>query len=311
MKGTPLVSIVIPVYNRETYIIDAIESSLAQTYENIEIIVVDNKSTDRTMDVLLDYERKDSRIRVFQNDENIGPVLNWKRCFEEAKGDYIKVLWSDDWMENDFVKKAIQLFDDETAFVMSSIKLVNNNRVIGQRGLFPFNAISTKSYIDDVLYTREYDFPVSPGCALFRKADIIDVELDAVPNEEGLNSLKNGAGNDLLLFLVIANKYSVIRIINTPLSVFRCHEGSFTIQSNLSNYYEWARLYFISKYYNNKNNLILKLWYRRCYCSTHEESWRCLSEAVPTRGAKIIPLLVLLVKKVYKKYISVNNGREN
>ena len=77
----PLVSIVIPVYNRELYIEDAIRSAISQTYQNIEIIIVDNCSTDSTWDILNEWEKKDNRIKIFQNDSNIGPVLNWNECF--------------------------------------------------------------------------------------------------------------------------------------------------------------------------------------------------------------------------------------
>lgn len=74
----PLVSIIIPVFNRDSLVIDAIDSALNQTYKNIEIIVIDNKSLDNTWTNIQKY-KQDKCIRLFQNTINIGPVLNWKR----------------------------------------------------------------------------------------------------------------------------------------------------------------------------------------------------------------------------------------
>lgn len=85
-----LVSILIPVYNRENLVGETIESAINQTYKNIEIIIVDNCSTDNTWQVLQDYAQKDNRIRIFQNPENIGLVRNWERCIDVANNRYYK-----------------------------------------------------------------------------------------------------------------------------------------------------------------------------------------------------------------------------
>ena len=94
MDVQPLVSIVIPVFNRETLVQEAIESALKQTYDNIEIVVVDNCSTDKTWEVLQKYNNP--KIKIFRNNTNIGPVLNWKKGIELSSGEYIKLLFSDD-----------------------------------------------------------------------------------------------------------------------------------------------------------------------------------------------------------------------
>ena len=91
----PLVSILIPVYNRERLVKKAIESAINQAYKNIEIIAVDNKSTDKTYEVLTEYSKKYSNIKVYQNKENIGPVRNWKKCLEYSSGEFIKILFSE------------------------------------------------------------------------------------------------------------------------------------------------------------------------------------------------------------------------
>jgi glycosyltransferase involved in cell wall biosynthesis len=119
----PLVSILIPVYNREHPVVETIESAIHQTYTNIEIIIVDNCSTDNTWSVLQDFSRKDDRIKIFQNPENVGPVRNWKRCIDESSGEYAKILFSDDLISKDFLEEAMNVFEDVAAFVISPIQL--------------------------------------------------------------------------------------------------------------------------------------------------------------------------------------------
>jgi glycosyltransferase involved in cell wall biosynthesis len=108
--STPLVSIVIPTYNRERSVQRAIASAQAQTYPNIEIIVTDNASRDRTIKVVELMAKADPRIRYYRYEHNIGPVGNWWRGVNLARGEYIKILFSDDWLENHCIKKMISPF---------------------------------------------------------------------------------------------------------------------------------------------------------------------------------------------------------
>jgi glycosyltransferase involved in cell wall biosynthesis len=91
---TPIVSVCIPVYNMERFVGAAIESALAQTFQDIEIIVVDNASTDGTGRIIAGFT--DSRIRVFHNPENVGAAANFNRAVSHARGRYLKVLCADD-----------------------------------------------------------------------------------------------------------------------------------------------------------------------------------------------------------------------
>ena len=81
---SPKVSILIPVFNRKSYISDCIQSALDQTISSIEIIIVDNASNDGTWEICQEYANRDQRIRIFRNDTNIGPVRNWKKCLDPA-----------------------------------------------------------------------------------------------------------------------------------------------------------------------------------------------------------------------------------
>lgn len=245
-----LVSILIPVYNRAHLVGETIESAVNQTYKRIEIIIVDNCSTDNTWSVLQNYQAKDNRIRIFKNAENVGPVLNWKRCIDEAKGEYAKILFSDDLISANFIEGTIKFFDCNTAFVLSKIKVFNDIINESKNGLYVTREkFSVKEYFTNILLKNTEGFPVSPGCALFRTSDLIEsLEVD-IQNTLNLNFRKYGAGNDLLLYLNTARKYSEIKISNSTCSYFRAHADSFTISNNLSIYYYYSILYFTKVYF--------------------------------------------------------------
>lgn len=78
-KGEPILSVLIPVYNVEAYLKDCLESVANQSMKDIEIICVDDKSTDRSGDILDEYARKDSRFKVFHKEKNEGPMLARKK----------------------------------------------------------------------------------------------------------------------------------------------------------------------------------------------------------------------------------------
>src|SRR5450631_849992 len=92
----PLVSVLMTAFNREKLIGQAIESVLASTYSDLELIVVDDGSSDSTVEIAKDYAAKDDRIKVFINEKNLGDYPNRNRAASHAKGKYIKFVDSDD-----------------------------------------------------------------------------------------------------------------------------------------------------------------------------------------------------------------------
>jgi glycosyltransferase involved in cell wall biosynthesis len=95
-KEQPLVSVLMTAYNREKYIADSIESVLASTYINFELIIVDDCSTDNTVAIVKSYEAKDSRVRVYVNEVNLTDYVNRNKAASYANGKYIKYVDSDD-----------------------------------------------------------------------------------------------------------------------------------------------------------------------------------------------------------------------
>jgi glycosyltransferase involved in cell wall biosynthesis len=93
---TPLVSVLMTAYNREQYIAEAIESVLASTYINFELIILDDGSIDDTVAIAKSFEKKDSRIIVYKNEVNLGQFPNRNKIASYATGKYLKYLDSDD-----------------------------------------------------------------------------------------------------------------------------------------------------------------------------------------------------------------------
>ena len=106
--NSPLVSVVITTFNRAQYIVKAIDSALAQTYKNLEIIVLDDCSHDNTPQILSEYSRKDNRIKIFRNETNLGVAKNLNKGVGLSQCKYIAILDSDDsWCDKDKIQKQV------------------------------------------------------------------------------------------------------------------------------------------------------------------------------------------------------------
>ncbi|RAP47411.1 MAG: hypothetical protein BZ135_02205 [Methanosphaera sp. rholeuAM6] len=97
-EKTPYISIIIPVYNVEDYLDECLNSLIGQTLKNIEIICVNDGSTDNSLPILRKYEKKDKRIRVF-NQKNQGQGVARNKALDIAKGEYVMFIDSDDWLD--------------------------------------------------------------------------------------------------------------------------------------------------------------------------------------------------------------------
>lgn len=94
----PLVSVLMTCFNREKYIAFAIESVLASSYREFELIILDDCSTDKTLEIAQSFVKQDSRVKAYQNDKNIGDYPNRNRIASYATGKYLKYVDSDDYI---------------------------------------------------------------------------------------------------------------------------------------------------------------------------------------------------------------------
>lgn len=251
------ISILIPTYNREKYIEETIFSALNQTYKNIEVIIVDNCSTDGTYEICQKIASKDARLLLFKNSENIGPVKNWIECLKKSSGKYVKILWSDDLMHPEFLRQTMDyIVDDNVGFVYTAVKVFGTHDDVKDRFLYQkknTGIYKSDQYIQGVILGGDY--PVSPGCALFRHKDVVNNLKAYIPNPIGSNFSEHGIGSDLLLFLLTAMTYKKYAVINKPYSFFRAHADSITIKSGSDKtilFYDLTKRYFLNNIYKNK-----------------------------------------------------------
>lgn len=126
----PKVSVCIPVYNVEQYIGRCIESVQSQSLKDVEIIIVDDCSPDRSMEIVRRYAKKDSRIKEIEHNENHGLMVARCTGYMAAKGDYITFLDSDDTLAEGALESLVSAAIKENADIVSgTIKYIPNNRV--------------------------------------------------------------------------------------------------------------------------------------------------------------------------------------
>jgi glycosyltransferase involved in cell wall biosynthesis len=109
--GVPRVSVALPVYNGERLLPRALDSLLAQDFEEFELIICDNASTDGTAELCLAYAAKDPRIRYVRNERNIGVFPNFNKVVELARGEYFKWAAHDDWCDPRFLGRCVEVLD--------------------------------------------------------------------------------------------------------------------------------------------------------------------------------------------------------
>lgn len=150
----PLVSVVLPCFNVEKYVKDAMASLLTQSYRHIEIIAIDDCSVDSTLSILQEFAHQDERIRVFHNDKNLNLSTTLNRGIGEAKGDYIVRMDADDVSLPDRIEKQVSYMEEHRDVGISggSMEIVNE-------ALVP---IGFRSYFTDDKSIRQHIFMFSP-----------------------------------------------------------------------------------------------------------------------------------------------------
>lgn len=123
-----LVSIITPTYNSGNYIRETIQSVINQTYKNWEMIIVDDCSSDDTVQIVEDIQKKEPRIKLFKLEKNSGPAITRNKGIEKAIGKYITFLDADDIWFQDFIQNSIEtILSTKVYFVFSSYKRSDEN----------------------------------------------------------------------------------------------------------------------------------------------------------------------------------------
>jgi len=252
----PIVSILVPLFNREQLVAASIKSAMSQTFTDIEIIVVDNQSSDGSYDVVAELATEDPRIKLHRNDQNIGPVRNWIQCAELASAPYSKLLFSDDLIAPSYLEKTLPfILSPECALVYSSV-IIGEQEWQGQLFYQAFAndcKLMRESFLRTTTYLDNFA-PVSPGAALFRTSDLQMNIRTELPGVDSYPFTETGAGVDWLIYALTGLRYPLTSYVAEPLCFFRYHPGSITVaneDNKIPHGYELAKRWFV----NNVNGL--------------------------------------------------------
>lgn len=228
----PLVSVIIPIYNAGDFFGKCIESVIFQTYDNLEIILVNDGSTDGSDKICREFAQKDNRIK-FINEVNQGVVRARKAGAAAATGDFIAWVDADDWIERDYIEKLVQLQQESKADIVAvgHYHDIGKDSVLNKNGLK--NGIYTKDQVvKKMLYTGKfYEYGILPHLftKLF-KADILKAT-QAVVTEDII------AGDDVAVVYPSILKAERICVSDIAGYHYIQHSGSIT-KTDYSNEYE-------------------------------------------------------------------------
>ncbi len=210
--GDPLVSIIMPIYNYDTYLVQAIRSVTAQTFRDIELVACDDASTDRSWELALLEATLDSRIRLFRNEQNSGIAANRQRLLEACRGKYVGHLDCDDFLERWAVEEMLRLFvsNPDIALVYSDSAFVDEaGTVTGYKKEPDFSHYNLMS-----LGWRHF--------GMYRRDLALEVG--------GFNLKLSSGCDDGDLFMRIASRYPCCHL-SKVIYYYRCHSSN-TSRSN-------------------------------------------------------------------------------
>jgi len=172
------VSIGLPVFNGEAFISEAIESLLAQTHSNFELIVSDNASTDKTIDIVEGYARNDSRVRLIRQVENKGATDNYLFTLSEARAELFMWASHDDIWDYQWIEKLVKEIKPSDIGVRGEIKLFNESGLLRTKKLPNFKENSLVKYF----LSDESEYKVHYIYALFYTEKLRKSNLKALEN---------------------------------------------------------------------------------------------------------------------------------
>jgi glycosyltransferase involved in cell wall biosynthesis len=172
-SSRPLASVVTPVYNGEAFIERCIESVLAQTFADYEYIIVNNRSTDRTLEIAKRYAEKDARIRIHDNTEFVGVIENHNLAFSliSPTTKYLKVVSADDWIVPECLEKMIALAEAHPSIALVGTYLMVGTKITNTGLRYTETVVQGRDICRSTLLGGAYVFG-SPTSLLYR-ADIV------------------------------------------------------------------------------------------------------------------------------------------
>ena len=204
------VSVIIPVYNTIKYLPKCLDSVINQNYQNIEIILVDDGSSDGSEKICDDYEKKDSRVIVFHQ-ENGGVSLARNNGIKKASGEYICFIDADDFVHSDYIKTLVDNLNENTLSICQIEKFQENVNI-------PINGNTGKKILDKDHFIDLCNMSLlnTPCCKLYNK--------NIIEKNKVFFDTKISLGEDLLFNLNYLKYIDKIVVANQKLYYYRRSE---------------------------------------------------------------------------------------
>jgi len=279
----PLVSIIIPVYNGERHIKFTLQSSMDQTYRNIEIIVVNDGSTDGSLSIIEDCQQIDNRILCLSK-ENEGLVLARKTGLSKASGKYIQHLDADDTLLPDAIERLARRAEETNADIVAApFYFCSSGKEPKLSGLLKFEEVSGLDYYREILNQRAY---WSVWSNFHKRSLYEDNPIQALPHVS--------FGEDLILITQLALYAHKAASIQEPILNYNQHETSMTYQMNNAKYLQLRMGQdWVSNYLDSKGlGLIFRKEMAQMHLQTTFDSfrWKQFSHAKQDMK-KLIPMI--------------------
>jgi|SRR5580658_5373227 glycosyltransferase involved in cell wall biosynthesis len=258
----PLVSVLMTSYNRENYIAGSIESLLASTYDNFELIILDDSSTDRTVEIARSFAAKDGRIKVFVNEKNLGQFANRNKVATLADGKYLKYLDSDDLLYPTGLETLVRMMErfPEAGYGLCSLPQDDDR-------MYPFILGPAEAY------ERHFIKKIP----LFHKAPLSSIITRTAFRESGgfTNPLTEG---DYEMWLNLSTVHKVV-LMPEGVAWYRVHENQEDSARRKDPFVQFRHFLLTLKYLSEKCPLSPELR-RQAVAETNEEMAKYMTRAV-------------------------------
>lgn len=270
MNNEPLVCICVPNYNNEKTLRETLDSLVNQTYKNIIIKIFDNASTDGSIKILKEYEKKYPHIQVFQNEINIGGEGNFNKCIQNLEGEFGALYHSDDVYESTIVEEEVKflLENQECVAVSTDMNLIDeNHKRLFKVPLKEFfenkEFIVIDNQVEMLRKVLEIDnFIVCPSVMI--KTDIYKNKI----KKYDVENFKTAADFELWFRVCEFGKFGTIL---KPLINYRQSLNSYSFRTRFNTKKSDGN-YVVDYYYNKFNNDLTKIYKRKYkfYCFKDE-----------------------------------------
>lgn len=228
MFKKPLVTVLIPNYNHSKYLDERINTVLNQTYKDFEVIILDDRSTDNSLEIINKYKDNPHVSQIVVNEKNSGsPFIQWNKGFNLAKGDLIWIAESDDSCEPILLESLVSQFqeDENLAYAFSRSRLLTEDGVIKHvlQSMFPNDL-----HMDGKEFIRNY---LIWGCLVYNASSVLFRKSFALSVDSQYSSYR--AAGDWLFWIEMAEKGN-IAVVSEPLNHYRAFGNNTTSRTRLN-----------------------------------------------------------------------------